>query len=272
MDHQSASISLKNFKSTLKKLTGRPGGGPDSAVNCDDFLEFETVFLDNRGDEPNILPEINQLDETCITAAFGNNSDEKSLTCIIEYDHDKTLEIKEEIIHDQLTVPGQQSGKKNKSKLCITDKINAEILTVEKLRNQKKHRMQGSANEPEKEYKCEKCARSYKWRESYIRHIRFKCDVMPQFKCKICGKRFEQKSNLWRHMESVHQKSDLQISQTRHKCDQCPRSYSYIRGLNQHKRLEHAEVKPEFTCNICDYKTKRKDYLSNHIFTHHINK
>lgn len=87
----------------MKKLTGRRDDRPDSAFKCGDFLEFETVFLENREDEPNILSEINQLDEPYITPASGNKSDEKSLTCIIEYDNDRTLEIKEEVIHGMIS-------------------------------------------------------------------------------------------------------------------------------------------------------------------------
>lgn len=82
------------------KSTGKLEDGSYSSLHCGDFLEFQTVLLKHEREEHDLLSEINQLDEKCIATegSSHNNSDSKSSTCIIEYDNDKNLELKEEII------------------------------------------------------------------------------------------------------------------------------------------------------------------------------
>ncbi|XP_033209230.1 zinc finger protein 502-like [Belonocnema kinseyi] len=88
-------------------------------------------------------------------------------------------------------------------------------------------------------HKCDICPRSYIWRTHLSRHKRLvHAAVKPQFICDCCGYKSDQKSNLAKHMTTVHS----QISRTRHGCDQCLRSYTCLRGLNRHKRVHHAIV------------------------------
>ncbi|XP_033207789.1 zinc finger protein 404-like isoform X2 [Belonocnema kinseyi] len=148
---------------------------------------------------------------------------------LIEYDIDKTLEIKEELITDEETVVGQK----------------------------------------EKKYACEKCARSYIRKTHLDSHKKFGCGVMPQFSCQICGRLYRWKNALKHHISSVHQKADSKISPVIYNCDKCTRSYRALSSLHQHKRVEHAAVKPQFFCYSCEYKTNRKSNLSKHITSRH---
>ncbi|XP_033210152.1 zinc finger protein 718-like [Belonocnema kinseyi] len=121
-------------------------------------------------------------------------------------------------------------------------------------------------------HECDKCARSYKWPKDLNRHKRLiHAAVKSQFICDFCGHKFDTKDHLVVHM-TLHYTSQIDDSpKSTYKCDQCSRSYSYRRGLTEHKRLVHGEVKLQFTCDICGFKTKRKQYLSRHITSKHLN-
>lgn len=122
----------------------------------------------------------------------------------------------------------------------------------------------------EKKYACEKCARTYTQKHNLTVHQKFECGVMPQFECQFCGKRFKQKHHMNTHIGRVHQPTNSNTPQERYNCDECSRSYSYSGGLSLHKRLKHSEVKPQFICNYCGYKTNLKYNLSKHITLRHL--
>ncbi|XP_033208383.1 zinc finger protein 510-like isoform X3 [Belonocnema kinseyi] len=133
---------------------------------------------------------------------YCNNSSVKTL---IEYDMDDNLEIKEEIIPDEETVLDQKSDIIYESKLFTTDIAEAHIFSVKKKRRiEKTKKIQESKSE--KKYKYEKCARSYVQKKMLNRHKKFECDVMPQFRCEFCDKRFKRKSHMNIHIVRVHQK------------------------------------------------------------------
>lgn len=137
--------------------------------------------------------------------------------------------------------------------------------------NQPSHKKQEiQYSEPENKYKCTKCARSYKAKKNLTYHRKYECDVIPQFVCNFCGKRFKQKCNMSRHVDLVHIKSNSQISKKKYICDNCTRSYSSLCGLNRHKREIHAGVKRHFTCHYCGHKARQKNYLRIHINSRHL--
>ncbi|XP_033231867.1 zinc finger protein 676-like [Belonocnema kinseyi] len=173
----------------------------------------------------------------------------------IEYDNDGTLEIKEEIIEDRET---------------SAESILKTILTDNKPYSETEPRIQKSKNEPEKRYACEKCARRYTMKYNLTAHQKYDCNVFPMFKCKFCKKRFKRKGPMNKHVESVHLKTNLHRSKIRHKCDKCPRSYSWRRNLTRHKRSVHEANEPKLVCDHCGHKTTRKNLLLEHIMSLHL--
>ncbi|XP_033209851.1 zinc finger protein 676-like isoform X1 [Belonocnema kinseyi] len=226
----------------------------------------------------------------------------------IEYCNDETLEIKEEIMKVQGTT-GEEHNVEYQPKFCTVDIKETDHFSVNILSNRKKQKNQDPKQEPKKNYKCEKCARTYKYKKTLTFHQKFECGVLRQFSCKFCAKRFAQKCNMNLHIASVHQKkkqvpakgqfpcnfcgyetnqeenlskhislhhvgrrnqeTNLQPSRTSYNCDECSRSYTWLSGLCRHKRLEHSSFKPQFTCDICGYKSNRKATLKKHITTLH---
>ncbi|XP_033210150.1 zinc finger protein 718-like isoform X2 [Belonocnema kinseyi] len=175
---------------------------------------------------------------------------------LVKSEIEETLDINEEIIQDSETAD-QERDKISNLKVCTVDIKGNYILPVKKsLRRKKNHTGEESKNE--KRYKCEKCARSYKWSENLRRHKKFECGVMPQFTCQFCGNQFSRKCNMKSHIDIVHFKTS-----NRSILQKLKRKHNSLKGVG------NAADVPHFICDICDYKSKRKDYLLNHMKSRH---
>ncbi|XP_033207787.1 zinc finger protein 85-like [Belonocnema kinseyi] len=181
--------------------------------------------------------------------------------------NDKSVETKEEGIHDQ-EILQKKSKQRYESKLCTVHVKGDEILAPKKKQTQKKQKIQESKQE--KKYKCKKCARSYAQKRSLSSHQKYECDVIPQFQCQFCSKRFKRRNAIRSHVDFVHLKKNLQTKNIRYFCDKCSRSYIWPNDLTRHKRLQHGAVKPKFFCDYCSYTTKQKVDLSHHITLRHL--
>ncbi|XP_054286045.1 zinc finger and BTB domain-containing protein 24-like isoform X3 [Macrosteles quadrilineatus] len=52
------------------------------------------------------------------------------------------------------------------------------------------------------------------------------------------------------------------------KCDQCGKSYKYLRGMRQHQKLE-CNVEPQFPCPYCPNKFRYRHGIREHVRVHH---
>ena len=75
-------------------------------------------------------------------------------------------------------------------------------------------------------------------------------------KCDICNKLFSNKSNLRKHIKSVHEKMKF-------KCEICDKKLSRKDELQRHKLSVHSK-NIEFKCIVCERKFSRKDNLLAH--------
>ncbi|XP_053973088.1 zinc finger and SCAN domain-containing protein 10-like [Hylaeus volcanicus] len=154
---------------------------------------------------------------------------------------------------------------------------------------------------------CESCGKSYKWRESLLKHKRVECGKLPQFSCEVCGYRFMHKHHLRKHMTSIHQLvplshdgsfsmkmtasggtsafrferlNNLQGSQTSgwpcqqqyvakpYSCSNCNKRYVRRDSLYKHLRYE-CGTEPKFACTVCGRRFKRKHHLTYHLTNMH---
>ncbi|XP_033231799.1 zinc finger protein 85-like [Belonocnema kinseyi] len=220
--------------------------------------------------DPEKLTGILDAGKSFCTTSHTSSDNKSGTKTFIEYDNDETLEIKEESIED-LETTDQNHHKQYKSKFCTIYIKEDDICPPKnKSQSQKKQKIQDSKKKPEMKYKCEKCARTYSHIKSLEQHQKYDCNVTPQFECKFCNKVFKRRFGRREHVRLVHIKANIQTSQTRHNCDKCSRSYKWLHGLNRHKRLEHAAVKPQFTCDFCGKTAKEKAVLLRHISSHHL--
>lgn len=56
----------------------------------------------------------------------------------------------------------------------------------------------------EEGFRCKKCGKSYRWKNSLYTHVRLECGKEPQFQCPFCPHRAKLKGNLQKHMRLKH--------------------------------------------------------------------
>ncbi|KAE8747845.1 hypothetical protein FOCC_FOCC005457 [Frankliniella occidentalis] len=52
--------------------------------------------------------------------------------------------------------------------------------------------------------RCDGCGRSYAYRSSLYRHLKYECGKLPQFQCPYCPRKTKQKLNLKEHIRMIH--------------------------------------------------------------------
>ncbi|RZF39425.1 hypothetical protein LSTR_LSTR000946 [Laodelphax striatellus] len=145
---------------------------------------------------------------------------------------------------------------------------------------------------------CPKCSKSYKALSSLSRHIKYECGILPQFQCRVCGKRCKQKTHLKRHMLDKHtegielfncplcshkakrknqilpHKDQLSWATSNSSADQvficpkCSKSYKVLSSLSRHIKYE-CGIDPQFQCRNCDKRFKQKSHLKTHMLEMH---
>jgi hypothetical protein len=53
-------------------------------------------------------------------------------------------------------------------------------------------------------FPCTRCGKVYNWRGNLLRHMRLECGKAPQFQCSYCPYETKHKNHLQRHMTSRH--------------------------------------------------------------------
>ena len=82
------------------------------------------------------------------------------------------------------------------------------------------------------------------------------------FKCGYCDYSYSDKSNLNKHLASLHEWIKP------FKCDSCDYKCSQNSTLNHHVATVHEGKKP-FKCDSCDYTCARKSTLNRHVTAVH---
>lgn len=78
-----------------------------------------------------------------------------------------------------------------------------------------------------------------------------------RFKCESCGSAFSMRSNLRRHVKTVHE------DRRGWRCDICGAAFGLKQNLCTHVRVKHEKLRP-FTCDACGGTFGYKQVLQNH--------
>ena len=83
--------------------------------------------------------------------------------------------------------------------------------------------------------------------------------------CEQCGKTFQKKNKLNRHVKEVHSEEKL------YQCEVCEAQFKRNSHLTRHKKLKHSDDPKSFNCTIdsCVQKFATKQHLDRHIKTIH---
>ena len=136
-------------------------------------------------------------------------------------------------------------------------------------------------------FRCDVCSKRFQLKDQLSNHRKIVHEKLRPHKCEICQKGFICKRDLTSHTESVH------LKLRKYECEFCKKSFSCRGNLVKHTKLLHNQqfkcevcpatvfedfakhlktehkIKPTHSCNICDKKFQRKDYLFQHKMLDH---
>jgi uncharacterized Zn-finger protein len=95
-----------------------------------------------------------------------------------------------------------------------------------------------------KDFKCEKCEKTYGHKRSLAQHVMIIHEKLKPFKCEKCEKTFGHKGILNQHVMSVHKKLKP------FKCEKCDKKFSLKSSLTKHDNTVHKKLKL-FKCDSC---------------------
>ena len=124
--------------------------------------------------------------------------------------------------------------------------------------------------------RCELCDKRFKNKKTLKQHMSNKHSSDPataqklseinakkslKLKCTLCENLFNTRK-INEHFRLMHPEVSLKAN-----CDECEKSFSDASHLNKHKIQVHTDIK-KYQCEFCDYKTKLKETLKEHLKIH----
>ena len=104
--------------------------------------------------------------------------------------------------------------------------------------------METPINQPQNEFKCEICEKTFESKCRLTYHIKTHQKTSnPEssekcYKCSICDKEFNWRGYYMKHLRK-HSKSDDKSNISNFQCDNCEKSYNYVAHLKRHVTNKH---------------------------------
>ena len=115
---------------------------------------------------------------------------------------------------------------------------------------------------------CNECNKSFDSKRGYTQHM-FKVhrDKDICHRCQLCDYSTKYKKKLDTHIEKKHNDDGDCEEDTQPLCVECGKQFQNARNLKRHQ--EEVHYGPEYNCDQCDYKSRRKRDLQKHVmYTH----
>ena len=109
----------------------------------------------------------------------------------------------------------------------------------------------------EKPFDCKDCGKRFRTKMLYGMHIRIH-ERGFRYACSVCGHRFNQASNLKRHMATNHDMADFKPP---FQCDMCIQSFLTQEILDKHRARHSQGV---FRCKVCGMVFPNRNQLTDH--------
>ncbi|KAG6463933.1 zinc finger protein 99 isoform X2 [Manduca sexta] len=122
---------------------------------------------------------------------------------------------------------------------------------------------------PEKP-QCVECGKMFSSRKTYRYHLNVLHKGQNRYPCPRCGKVYQWKSNLGRHMRSHKARDSGELY-----CETCDKRFASVATYRQHLRVSRQHVTESefsFMCNECGKKFVNKTRLRDHIDWEHLKK
>lgn len=117
---------------------------------------------------------------------------------------------------------------------------------------------------------CAECGKTFSSRKTYRYHLNVLHKGQNRYPCPRCGKIYQWKSNLGRHMRSHKARDSGELY-----CETCDKRFASVATFRQHLRISRRHVSESefsFMCNECGKKFVNKTRLRDHIDWEHLKK
>lgn len=118
-------------------------------------------------------------------------------------------------------------------------------------------RMHGEAKHP-----CDSCGQRFTVRSDLMRHINTVHSSLRPYDCDLCSEKFATSDALRYHRNKTH-------STVHHCCDFCGKAYKWKGELRTHVQRNHVEHKERYQCSLCSRNYAEKRKLRQHMANKH---
>ena len=133
--------------------------------------------------------------------------------------------------------------------ICFSDFPNREDLTAHKTKEHPKRA---------EKLNCDKCGKLFDFKHQLKKHIKIVHDNIRDQKCSHCDKSFKTKDVLKEHIASVHEG-------VKHICAFCGRSYNRRSDLSVHVKVRHNQDTKKHVCDECGKSFDFAKSLQKHV-------
>lgn len=109
---------------------------------------------------------------------------------------------------------------------------------------------------------CSKCLKTFINAAQLQIHQRHTCEKEPHLQCNYCPYKSKRKFNLTSHINRKH------ADKTQIQCELCGKIYKTLTTFSSH--LSYCEKTPDIQCVLCDYRTKVKYNMLEHVRSKHV--